>query len=546
MREGERAVRGGSARGMAGGVWSVLAGLFLWAALAAPSAYAAWNPGDLVKFPLVALVFAVLAVLLPDRPRRVVGLGFGALTGMLVVLKALNIGFGATLGRPFDVVDDWGYLRTGADVLTGLVGPLRAGLVVAGALVATLAALVVLPVAAVRVADVLARHRPRAVPVLALLTAGWVALAVAGVGWGRATPAAAASTSDGHLLWETVRRVPEDLADRAAFARDIAADRYARVPAADLLVGLRGKDVLVVFVESYGRVALDDPALAPVVRPALAEAQARLAAAGYATRSTWLRSPTFGGASWLAHSSVQSGLWVDSQRRYNQLVTSGRLTLTRAFGAAGWRTVFVVPAMDRPWPQGKPFYGFDALYTSTGLGYRGAHYGYATMPDQYTLQAFAERELPPGPRRPVMAEIDLLSSHFPWTVPPPLLPAGAVGDGAAFTGPDAARRAGAAPSPREVYAEAVAYAMRALAAFAVERGDPNLVILALGDHQPNGSVTSPRASHDVPGMLIARDPQVLARAAGWGWQPGLVPGPDAPVRPMSELRDGLLAAFGRG
>ena len=41
--------------------------------------------------------------------------------------------------------------------------------------------------------------------------------------------------------------------------------RSGDAPAADLLTGLRGKDVLVVFVESYGRVALEDPACPPGV-----------------------------------------------------------------------------------------------------------------------------------------------------------------------------------------------------------------------------------------------------------------------------------------
>jgi hypothetical protein len=63
----------------------------------------------------------------------------------------------------------------------------------------------------------------------------------------------------------------------------------------------------------------------------------------------------------LAHSTLQSGLWVDSQQRYDHLVTSPRLTLTRLFGRAGWRTVADVPANNRAWKQGA-FYHFDHVY----------------------------------------------------------------------------------------------------------------------------------------------------------------------------------------
>ena len=66
----------------------------------------------------------------------------------------------------------------------------------------------------------------------------------------------------------------------------------------------------------------------------------QLEASGYSSQSAFLTSSTFGGLSWLAHSTLQSGTWVDSQLRYNQLVESNRQTLTSAFKRAGWRSVF--------------------------------------------------------------------------------------------------------------------------------------------------------------------------------------------------------------
>ena len=83
-----------------------------------------------------------------------------------------------------------------------------------------------------------------------------------------------------------------------------------RPPQQGLLAGLQGKDVLVVFVESYGRVALEDPAF-PGVTAALDRATTGLGAAGFSGRSAYLTSPTFGGLSWLAHSTLQTGLPMD-------------------------------------------------------------------------------------------------------------------------------------------------------------------------------------------------------------------------------------------
>ena len=72
----------------------------------------------------------------------------------------------------------------------------------------------------------------------------------------------------------------------------------------DLLTGLRGKDVLLVFVESYGRTALD----VPVIESALEAGTRRLQKAGFSSRSGFLGSPTFGGLSWLGshHPAVWS------------------------------------------------------------------------------------------------------------------------------------------------------------------------------------------------------------------------------------------------
>jgi hypothetical protein len=57
-------------------------------------------------------------------------------------------------------------------------------------------------------------------------------------------------------------------------------------------------------------------------------------------------------------------------------------------------------------------------------------------------------------------------------------------------------------------------------------------------------VSGPDASHDVPITVLTRDPAVLDRIAGWGWDDGMLPGPRAPVWRMDAFRDRFLAAFG--
>src|SRR5262249_56588073 len=81
-----------------------------------------------------------------------------------------------------------------------------------------------------------------------------------------------------------------------------APDPEASVPASDLLTGLRGKDVIIAFVESYGQVAVQGTTFSPGVDAVLRQSTASLARAGWSTQSAWLTSPTYGGLSQPPHS----------------------------------------------------------------------------------------------------------------------------------------------------------------------------------------------------------------------------------------------------
>ena len=69
-------------------------------------------------------------------------------------------------------------------------------------------------------------------------------------------------------------------------------------------------------------------------------------------------------------------------------------------------------------------------------------------------------------------------------------------------------------------------------------------MVLLGDHQPSTVVSGPDASHRVPVTVVAHDPAVSERIAGWGWQDGMRPAADAPVWRMDAFRDRVLTTFG--
>jgi hypothetical protein len=523
-------------------VVTVLACAAVWLALVLPERARDVSPGTFLRIPLEGLAIVALALVLRPRARRLVAVGFGTLLGLLVIVKVLDFGFFAVFDRPFDPLNDWYYLGPGIGVVGDSIGRVGAIAVTVLAALLVVALLVVMARAVVRLAELASDHRRPSIRSVVGLGLVWAISAATGLQV--ASGADLASTSTADLAYDQVHQVHADLRDRGVFDKEIAVDAYRGTPDDQLLTGLRGKDVVLVFVESYGRVAVQGTTYSPGIDAVLDAGTEQLRAAGFSSRSAFLTSPTFGAGSWLAHSTLQSGLWVDSQQRYNQLVTKQRLTLSDAFKRAGWRTVFDDPAITKDWPEGKRFYHFDKAYDSRNVGYRGPKFGYAPMPDQYTLSAMRRLELATG-SGPVMAEIDLVSSHHPWTPLPHLIDWAQVGDGSVFDGMASQGSAiSNADKVRELYGKSIEYSLSTLFSFVHTYPDPDLVLIVVGDHQPHAYVSGDRPGHDVPVSIIAHDPAVMSRIAGWGWQDGMRPASDAPVWRMDTFRDRFLMAYG--
>ena len=502
---------------------------------------AGFTVGAFARLPLELLVVVALAVLLPAGPRRVLAVVAGIVLAVLVVVKVLDMGFITAFDRPFDPVSDSSYVGIGVETLRDAIGRSSANLAVA-AIVVLFVGLLALPVLALlRLTRVAAGHRDWALRAAAVLGVVWVALRVVG--------APVASTSAAALAVHEVQAVRSGLHAQEILAREIPRDRFRATPGDRLLTGLRGKDVLLLFVESYGKVAVQGSSFSPGVDAVLDKGTAQLRAGGFSSRSAFLSSSTFGGLSWLAHSTLQSGIRIGTQRGYDQLVKSDRLTLSGAFKRAGWRAVVEDPANKRTWPEGSGFYHYDKIYDRRNVGYRGPGFGLPPMPDQYVLSALQRLELAKRHRPPLFAEVDLISSHAPWTRIPRLIPWDDVGDGSIFDrvpAEESTRAAlfGDSERARAAYGHSIEYTMSTIVSFVQHYGDDKTVVVLLGDHQPATIVTGQGASHDVPISVIAHDPKVMDQIAGWGWQDGLRPSPQAPVWPMSAFRDRFLTAFG--
>jgi hypothetical protein len=525
---------------------TVLAAVLVLFALLMPNEIDRFRPGVFLRLPVEAIFGAAVLMVLPKTLRLVAavlaGLGLGALT----VLNLLDVGFNEFLGRGFNVVLDWILFDDARTYLEDSMGKTGAvGVVIAViALVVAVFALMVLSV--VRLANLLARHSGRATRATLIAGTVWVACSALGVQFAGVQ---FASRSAAGGVQNRVDRVQATLKDEAEFAKVAKKDTFANTPADQLLTDLRGKDVIFGFIESYGRSAIEDPVMAPGVDATLTDKTEELTKAGYSAKSGWLTSATYGGSSWLGHSTFLSGLWISNQARYRTVTAGEHLTLTGAFQRTGaWRTVGIMPGVQKNWPEAS-FYGLDNVYDSRELGYEGPKFSWSTMPDQYALSAYQRLEHGKKRDKPLMSEIILTSSHQPWAPIPKTIPWDEVGDGSVYKdiqkdGKKASDVFYDSTKVKEEYGKSIEYSVTSLIDYVVKYGDKNTVLVFLGDHQPLARVSGNHASRDVPISIVAHDKSVLDKIDDWGWTEGLKPDGTAPVWRMDSFRDRFLTAYG--
>jgi len=309
---------------------------------------------------------------------------------------------------------------------------------------------------------------------------------------------------------------------------------------------IKGADVLLLFIESYGAVSYERPEIAARLAPFRVDLEAAIHETHRDVVSAFVESPTFGGNSWLAHITLLSGVEVRDRDTNAILMTQKRDTLVSAFARHGYRTVAMMPGLWQSWPEGV-FYGFDEIYSGSRLDYRGPEFGWWDFPDQFTLARMDALEVNKGSRPPVFVFFPTVSTHIPFSPVLPYQPDWPkLLTDRPYESADVDRALEKQPDWLNLgpgYADAMTYAYRSLAGYLRMRADRDFVMILLGDHQPPAAVTGTGAPWDVPVHVIASRPAVLDRLKAHGFHEGLTP-----VRPavahMPALVPMLFDAFG--
>jgi hypothetical protein len=309
---------------------------------------------------------------------------------------------------------------------------------------------------------------------------------------------------------------------------------------------VKGADVFVVFLESYGAVSYERPEIAAPLASSRGRFESAIRETHRDVVSAYVESPTFGGSSWLAHLSLMSGIDVRDPETNAKLMTAHRDTMVRAFGRRGFRTIGLMPGMRRAWPEGS-FYGFDEIYGADRLDYRGPEFGWFAIPDQFSLDRFDRLEAGRPSRPPLFVVFPTISTHFPFSPTPPYQPDWQrMATDRPYDGPEIVRAYAGEPdwmnfSPG--YVNAMAYDLASIGGYLRKHADRDLVMVALGDHQPPAAVSGEGAPWDVPVHVITSRTDVLDRLVARGFRAGLTPERPALSR-MHALLPMLLDAFG--
>ena len=311
------------------------------------------------------------------------------------------------------------------------------------------------------------------------------------------------------------------------------------------LAKLMGRDVYVFFIESYGHTVFADPRHFPLITPFLQDAGHKLEEHGFQICSNFLKSPAFGGSSWLAHGALASGVTISSQLQYDLLLTSRVQPMAEYLNRAGYRTVSVMPGTLWPWSAGK-FYKYRKKYYAPDFDYQGPKFGWAPMTDQYVLDTIYRAEIQ-NRTQPLFIEFVLISSHAPFNELPRYVPDwSAIGDGSIYHRQKPLKFPTTWPgleNASEAYLASIKYEFQVLVGFLEQMVTGDEMIIIMGDHQPNLKITGENQPWSVPVHVISRNPNFVRPFIKRGYTPGLIPSQALPHAGIESVFWNLLEEF---
>lgn len=311
------------------------------------------------------------------------------------------------------------------------------------------------------------------------------------------------------------------------------------------LKNLKGADVLLIMVESYGHIVFSRPQYREAMNTTMTNFARVLDRHQFMAVSSYLTSPTYGGISRLAHGTLEFGFRVKNNLEYTALLRSSLPPLASYFRKSGYRTISVMPGTRFLYPEGA-YYDYEHAYYANHFNYKGPTFGWAPMSDQFVLDYVRRHEFT-NREQPLFVRYVLISTHAAYNIQPPFITEwDAIGDGSIYNDQPLVTYPIHWPNLQNAgtaYLRSLDYEFETLADYFARYVKADTLIIIMGDHQPNMHLTGEGKPWSVPVHIISRNEQLLSPFRKRGYTPGLIPAQPLPHAGMETFLQEFLQDF---
>lgn len=331
-----------------------------------------------------------------------------------------------------------------------------------------------------------------------------------------------------------------------AVTRQVEASPYADYASIELE---RKPDVMLFLIESYGRMLFDDKSATKQWTRLMKGFEGSLRQQGWSMVSGFSTAPVSGGRSWLAETTVLTGVRVRWEAIHRHLVDDiDQLPNIVGFlQRQGYDAKLLAPSMrerrgvelDNRWHYDTTIYFNDLLYT-------GPDIGWGKIPDQYSLE-YAQEHFFAAETKPMFVNFHMVSSHAPWRAVARVTSdyrelngtedsfdhsmdeKNTEGLGEFVTRMKRYRRV----EPRFTYMgemdslkvrnywKTIRYDLQTISRYLNDNIDRDRILIVMGDHQPP-FISGNDKTYDVPVHIFARDSAMLDEFREVGFIDGLI------------------------
>ncbi|MFP4362832.1 MAG: sulfatase-like hydrolase/transferase [Spirochaetia bacterium] len=348
------------------------------------------------------------------------------------------------------------------------------------------------------------------------------------------------------------RRPPENIdaliESRSEYLESISRTKNDREDREFFFPNIEDKDIYLFIIESYGYTLFSNERHFSLMEGFYSDLQENLSSRGYTIYSNFIDSTTFGGTSWLADATLLTGVRIQSQHAYDEIINTDVYNLTHLLDDAGYERSMIAPGTRNADQNWRDFYQFDNYVFYRDFQYNGPIFTFGYMPDQFALNYVRNRFSLRDTSNPQFFEFILVSSHAPFRfIPEYIEDWDSIDDGSMFYRTNNEEydnnwlTGGEYP---EGYTASIRYVLHTVTEFLYRFANEEALVIIVGDHQPKYPVSEGGASFSVPVHILSRTRKDVFPFSFFGYTEGIIPEQELPHTGMEEFLPQLLEVIG--